>query len=266
MPIDKETVDLTHTKEEGTSQEILKVLKSFRTEFRGEIQEFRNEMRGEVQALKVQNDKIIKKTSLLEKNIKEVDEKYQHLPEEVEVLKSKVSHFEQKELVNDILITGLPVNQAKPLLETVVNYLNILDTELISTQIEFVYRFKRNNQTSSSNNITSSPVIVRFTSYKSKQNLLQQQKRVGPVLQNQVGGDVPTSNTGKIIIQQRLTPSNFKLLQKARQVKLDLGFKFVWISDSYNIYLQKDENTEKIRVTSLNQLNQLSPTASGSDK
>lgn len=141
----------------------------------------------EVQALKVQNDKIIKKTSLLEKNIKEVDEKYQHLPEEVDVLKSKVSHFEQKELVKDILITGLPVNQAKPLLETVVQYINILDKEVIPTQIEFVYRFKRNNQSNSTSSTnTLSPVIVRFTDYKIKQNLLQQQKRVGPVLQNRL--------------------------------------------------------------------------------
>lgn len=71
-----DTVDLTNSSEAGISQEILKVLKSFRTEIKGEIQEFRSELRGEVQELKVQNEKIIKKTAALEKNIKAVDEKY----------------------------------------------------------------------------------------------------------------------------------------------------------------------------------------------
>lgn len=42
MTNDKETVDLTHTKEEGISQEILKVLKSFRAEVKGEFHEFRS--------------------------------------------------------------------------------------------------------------------------------------------------------------------------------------------------------------------------------
>lgn len=186
------------------------------------------------------------------------------MPEEVDALKSKVNHFQQKELINDILITGLPVNKEKSLLETVIQYIKIFDKELGSTQIEFAYRFKR-NQSSSTNTNTLAPVIVRFTDFSTKHKLLQLQKRVGPILQNQVvGGDATSTNTAKVFSQQRLTPSNFELLQKARQTKQDLGYKFVWITESYNIFLQKDEKTGSIKVTSLNQLQQLHPTTSGS--
>lgn len=257
------TVDLTS--EGSISNEILKVLNLFRTEFIGEIQEFRREFRGEVQELKDQNEKIIKKTAMLEKNIKTVDEKYKNLPQEVETLEAKVNYLQQKELVNDLVITGLPVNKSRPLIETVSEYIQKIDKDFDSHQVDFVYRFNRINQSSSTNTNTILPVVVRFSNNSTKRKLLHLQKGVGPVLQNQLIRDDNTiSTTAKIILQQRLTPSNYKLLQKARQAKKDLGYKFVWITDSYNIFLQKDEKAESIKIISLNQIQQLNPTPSGS--
>lgn len=256
---DGNTVDLTS--ETAISKEILKVLKSFRTELRGEIQEFRTELRGEVQEFKIQNEKIIKKTAALEKNIKIVDEKYKHLSEEVEALQSKVNYLQQKEFINDLLITGLPVNKTKPLIDTVTEYIKILDKDFVGHQIDFVYRFNRSHQP---NTNTIAPVIVRFKENIVKRKILQLQKGVGPVLQNQIICDGSSSSTAKVISQQRLTPSNYKLLQRARQFKQEFGYKFVWITDSYNIFLQKEEKSDSIKITSLSQLQQLHPIPTGS--
>lgn len=260
MASTEDTVDLTS--EESISKQILNVLTSFRTEFRGEIQEFRLELRNEVKELKIQYEKVIKKTTILEKNIKLVNEKYKHLPQEVEALESKVNYLQQKELVNDLLITGLPANKCRPLIETVSEYLKMLDKDFDSHQIDFVYRFTHINQSTSTNTNKILPVIVRLRYNNIKRKLLKLQKGVGPVLQNQMISDNNSiSTTAKIILQHRLTPSNYKLLQKTRQVKKDFGYKFVWITDSYNILLQKDEKTESIKIISSNQLDQLHPVA-----
>lgn len=78
------------------------------------------------------------------------------------------------------------------------------------------------------------------------------QKELGPVIQQSEDGNGATIQ--KIYCQQRLTPSNYQLLQKARIFKKEFGFKFVWVSYSHNIFMQKEEKGEAVKIVSLKQL------------
>lgn len=249
------TIDLTKSCDGDISREILKVLQSVRIELREDIQEFRRDMKDEVHKLKIQNEEIIRKTHQLEEKIEIVDKKYATLPQEIEILNSIINNFKQKELINDILITGLPINQDKSLMDTVMQYLNIFNKQLDSTHIEFAYRFKQNNESRSFTNNILLPVVVRFKNYDIKRKLLKNQKELGAIHQNQILCEkIQSSNSRKVIIHQRLTPLNYQLLQRSRNIKKDFGYKFVWITESYNIFILKEEKGVPIKVTSMTQL------------
>lgn len=238
-------VDLT--KEEAgdpdVTKEILKTLRSFRNEFKSEIQELKN-----------QNSKFIKKINELDAKIVAVDKKQVKLHQEVEILHSKVNCLEQKELLKDILITGLPELAGKQTKDSVVQYLQILDKQFDSTSIEFVYRFKSATHPETNTKIIL-PIVVRFNNYDTKKGLLNKQKVAGPVLQNQFNGN--KTNTKKIIIQQRLTHINYQLLINTRDLKHKAGYKFCWVSESCCIFLQKDEKSRAVKIGSLQELHRV---------
>lgn len=235
-------VDLTEGAEDpAVSQEILKTLRSFRSEFKSEIQE-----------LKSQNSKFLKKTTELDAKITAVDKKHTKLHQEVDILQSKVNYLEQKELVKDILITGLPELVGKQTKDSVIQHLKILDNQFDSSSIEFVYRF---NSASQTNTKIISPVVVRFNNYEIKKELLHKQKVAGPVLQSQLSGD--KTHVKKIIIQQRLTHTNYQLLKNTRDLKYKAGYKFCWVSESCAIFLQKDEKSRAEKIVSTDQLHRL---------
>lgn len=243
-------MDLTNSPVDasGISQEILRTLNTFRNEFKNEISD-----------LKKLNNRFNKKAKELEDKITTVDLNQKKTDEEVNILKSRVDIFQQKELKNDILITGLPVITGQQLNETVLVYLKVLDSGINETHVDFVFRF--NSPLSSSTNTNESnisPVVVRFQNYCTKKSLIDKQKTTGPVMQSQLTND--NNNTRKIILQQRLTPMNFQLLQKAREHKIKAGYKFVWVSESLSIFMQKDEKSKSIKIVSASQLEQLFPT------
>lgn len=238
MPSDK-LVDLTEQEDPVISQEILKTLRSFRNEFKTEIQDLKN-----------QNSKFLKKTVELDAKITAVDKKQTKLHQEFDILHSKVNFLEQKELVKDLLITGLPDLAGKSTKETVVHYIQFLDKQFDLSKIEFVFRFKTNTNTK-----IISPIVVRFNSYDLKKELLNKQKIAGPVLQSQISGD--QSHTKKIIIQQRLTQTNYQLLKSTRDLKFKAGYKFCWVAESCSIFLQKDEKSRAIKIVSLQDLHRL---------
>lgn len=237
--VPQESVDLTKTdsEERGVSQEILTILKSFRSEFRSEILELKNDS-------KKYNKKLVE----IDDKIKIVCDNHNVLDKKMDGLNFQVNYLQQKEFKNDLLITGLPSATDEPLIDTVLKYLKKLDKNTNNQNIEYVYRFKSHKQ----NN--SVPVVVRFTTYTIKKQLLMKQKELGPVINQNEDGNSSNAVVRKIYCQQRLTSSNFQLLQKARDIKKKIGFKFVWVSDSFNIFIQKEEKGEAIKIVSLKQL------------
>lgn len=200
----------------------------------------------------------LKKTIELDLKIVAVEKKHIKLNQEVDILHSKVNFFEQKELKKDILITGLPELVGKQIKDSVVQYLQILDNQFNSTSIDFVYRLKSATQSKANHNIIT-PIVVRFNNYEIKNKLLNKQKVSGPVLKSQLSGDKSSENshTKKIIIQQRLTQTNYQLLKNTRDLRNKAGYKFCWVSESCNIFLKKDENSSAIKIVSTQELNRL---------
>lgn len=190
----------------------------------------------------------------MDAKIVEVDKKHTKLHKEVDVLYSKVNYFEQKELFKDILITGLPELIGKETKESVVQYLKILDKQFDSTSIDFVYRLKSATYSDTNTKIIL-PIVVRLNNYDIKKNLLHKQKVAGPVLQSQFSGE--KTQTKKIIIQQRLTPTNYQILKSTRDLKYKAGYKFCWVSESCSIFLQKDEKSRAIKIVSTQILHRL---------
>lgn len=82
---------------------------------------------------------------------------------------------------------------------------------------------------------------------------------MGPVIQQNEDGNNSSDTIRKIYCPKRLTTSNYQLLQKAGDFNKEFGFKFAWVSDSFNIFIQKEEKSEVIKIVSLKQLEDLKP-------
>lgn len=182
------------------------------------------------------------------------DKKQIKLHQEVDIIHSKVNYFEQKELMKDILITGLPEIIGEQTKDSVEKYLKILDNQFNSTCIDFVYRFKSATQSNTNTKIIL-PIVVRFNTHVTKKGLFNKQKVAGPVLQSQLSVD--KTNTRKIIIKQRLTQTNYQLLKSTRDLKNKSGYKFCWVSELGSVYLQKDDKSRATKIVSIQELHRL---------
>lgn len=199
------------------------------------MKSFRNEFRSEILELKNENKKFNEQLIEINNKIKNVSENHNVLEKNVDNLNHQIKYLQQRDWKNNLLITGLHIIAGESLIDTVLQYLNKLHKNLNNTNIEFVYRLKSPVLPKQNHN-TCLPVVVRFSTYAIKKNVLLKQKELGPVIQQPECGSSSKSTIRKMYCQQRLTPSNYQLLQKARDFKKESNYKFAWVSESYNIY------------------------------
>lgn len=119
--------------------------------------------------LKNENKKFNKKLLEVDEKIKNVCENHSALDSKVDVLNHKINYLQQKELNNDLLITGLLSTSGEHLVDTVLKYFKKLDKSITNTNIEYVYRFK-SPVLGKTNHNNCPPVVVRFSTYSVKKN------------------------------------------------------------------------------------------------
>lgn len=193
-----------------------------------------------------QNAKILEDSIQIKKDLEQVSVKYNHLNEEVTVIKQELIYMKQREVLNDIIVTGLPDTSGENLLTTINIVLHQYSLKLESDEIQTIFRLTNNN---TSTNNRSSPILIQLKDKTIKNTIFDKQKSAGPILLQMVNTSLPSSDHRKIYFKDRMIKENQILMKQAREFAKSHNYKYVWFSKSQFILLKQSENSDIIRIS-----------------
>lgn len=126
------------------------------------------------------------------------------------------------------------------------------DLNLKKEDIDEAFRIQKNKNYKSSNN-NDTPVMVTFLRKKDRESFLSMRRRRS-IFTDEVNIHGKRS---QIFINEHLTKESKELLWKAKKIKTEKNFKFLWIKNG-NILLRKTENSEVIKINAEEDLEKLS--------
>ena len=161
-------------------------------------------------------------------------------------LSSRINNLEQRTRINNVEIVGLP----KPTLmesdtSVTVGFLNDhVDLDLSADEIEALHEVPSKRKDG------KRLVIVHFKSRYRRDNILSACKEK---LRN---FNKNLEEPKRVYVNEHLSPTNKMLFALATKKKHELSYKFVW-SKNGTVFMRKDTNTETIRITSVEDIEQV---------
>ncbi|KAL4714245.1 hypothetical protein ACJJTC_009597 [Scirpophaga incertulas] len=224
----------TLTKTDPSISDILQELKNLREEI-GEIKSFKTEF----QTLKTEINSVSEKISIL-------DSKW-------EGLETRLLTFENRRTTLETKVFGLEGENLNNLMFTLSTKAGISLNEKDLDSIHRVRRFETKSHIGGIGNKTASTesrppaIIVKFTRRIVKDQLFAAVRARRGINTTDIGLSGPAST---IYVSDHLTPSNKLLLRQARQLKADMNYSYLWISDC-KIFLRKNDKSKQVQCLSL---------------
>lgn len=149
---------------------------------------------------------------------------------------------------NNLEISGVPSKKGENLHSILNDLCQIVNFKLTETDVDTIHRvrpFRRAGAGSDDNQPTRpSSIIVRFTQRRRKDQLIAAVRARRGVTTADIGLPGPASN---LFVNDHLTPTNKLLLKRARELKAELNYSYLWVKDS-KILMRKNDNSNIIRI------------------
>lgn len=161
--------------------------------------------------------------------------------------------------MNNLEISGIPITSGENLhtiLHTIGSKVGIQIDDRDVDAIRRVRRFEVSDTSVSktpTKNSRPSAIVVKFTRRICKDKLLAAVRARRGLTTVDVGISGPANN---IYVSDHLTPQNKLLLRRARQVKSDLQYSYLWIRDC-KILMRKNDHSKVIVISSQSDLSKL---------
>lgn len=177
---------------------------------------------------------------------------------EVNYLHNVVNTLQQKSLKKCVDIVGIPnVNKDNALSSAIKLLAEGLEENLSADDVEscYVKTIKSNNKSQS---VSSSPerlmniVCIKFRSAERKQSVIKNKRR--KLLTSSLFGEKYGNHP--IHINESLTKSNRLLLNKAKKIKIEKNYSFLWVNKGV-ILMRKNEGSKAIKICTLEDLENL---------
>jgi hypothetical protein len=185
----------------------------------------------------------------LNDNITTLQQNSTQQEQKIENMFTEVNYYKQKLLEKDVVIGGLPnLENIKP--------------ETVLEKIDKIYNFGLQNvdqifAITGKNRLTKKPynnIIIKFTSNRAKECLINQQSEKGLLLWGQLYDDLePNLAQNKIFINERLTPENLTILNAARKLRNDGVLVYVWHKHD-TILCKPTADSRAISIQSIHEL------------
>lgn len=186
--------------------------------------------------------------STIPKNLTEANETIQHLLKEN-------NNSKQFSLINNIEISGINFNKGENLLSILRELCLKVGFALQDSDVDMIQRVRRyqNLDKNTQENTRPPAIIVRFTQRKRKDELLSAVRARRGTTTVDLGLPGPASN---VYVGDHLTPSNKLLLKRARQIKIDLQYSYLWVRDC-KIQMRKNDGNKVLYINSHADLDKL---------
>lgn len=187
------------------------------------------EMKTNLAKLQAKQDALEKENILLKKTIKEI--------------KSGFQIMEQKSLVQNLEIAGLPDT-----VDTRVIIPSLCTRGNIPLPDENSYAVKRPATGTQSR---PKPIIVSFKNQELRDTLLKKSTQLRPKVSDITG---KTGDDGAVFVNEQLTPQLKQLFYHAKKTQKEKGFAFLWVTEG-KILLKNTTESKAKRVYDIDDLN-----------
>uniref|UniRef100_T1HXY7 FP protein C-terminal domain-containing protein n=1 Tax=Rhodnius prolixus TaxID=13249 RepID=T1HXY7_RHOPR len=216
----------------GTIKIELQSVKTENQNISTSIDLFRKEVKESVDSLKCNLRKANKQIVSLQKELTEA--KIQLLN-----LQSSFNYTQQIVHYDGLRILNVNYNSDEDLLNIVKQIADFIDFNLDLSSIKSVYRLKTNTK------LHYPPIILKFVNLQLKNKFFQLYKaKKGTLCLDSLG------KSSTIRIFEEMSPSNYFLYKKARELKLNKVIKYVWFSRG-RVLVRKEDNSPAAVIKSI---------------
>lgn len=168
------------------------------------------------------------------------------LQEHVTCLKKENNDRDQFGRLNNVEITGVPLRSGENLRTIFHNICTKVGFALDQSDIDCIHRIRVFSTEAKQQNLRPPSIIVRFTRRARRDELLAAARARRGITTADAGLDGPSIN---VYLNEHLTPANKLLLKRAREVKSELNYAYVWVKEC-KIFLRKNDTSRVIRIVS----------------
>lgn len=176
--------------------------------------------------------------------VNEMENKMHSLLMEQQILKSTINSLQwelhilnQEKINNNVVISGIPNSYIQPI-DNVKNISKFIGADINDDDIDEIRLVNTPNKYTKEIQTT---YFVQFKSNEIKCNFMKNKKSINHILPQQIG--IP--DTVKVITYRAQTTKYImQLLTKAKELKVELNFKFIWINSNNEINLRKNEQSK----------------------
>lgn len=237
-----------------TLLDILKEMKSFRTEVASKNKEFTDSLNTYSEWVQDNSEQIKsfdKKLSSITKEIDTLRQENCNLRKNNELLTKKVVDLEQAFRENTIEIYGVPYKSNENIPEVMNTISQVIDFAFKPEMIDNCYRIKTN----AAGPAQSGSIVVRFLRKLDKERFIMKRKQKRNVNSRDLG--FMEGEASPIYINESLTQEKRKLLNAARVAKREKQYTFIWVNNG-RVFLRKNQGDPAVVVNSLEDIAKLS--------
>lgn len=216
------------------------------------INQIRDDLNFQYNQLDKKVSSLLESKAEVTEELKYMDDKINNANNEIEILKYEVNSFKQKELQNDVIVSGLPATTNST--NYVINKLASL-YKFNKDDVLFSTLRKNHNQEETHNLVSTVALLIRFKNSACKSVLMANRYKLGPVDQNfNFIGTIRSPENNKqmpIFINDRLTAYNLEIMRELTQLRKK---KLIW-SSRYRfgiIYVNKSKESREIIIKTMN--------------
>lgn len=192
------------------------------------------------------------KNAIVEVIKNEYKEEIEELKKKVVQLERQIDNNDQYNRSNNIIISGIPENKNENVYEILSKIGATAGCQITREEVDFASRISpRLNR-----NITHGKprnIVVKLTRRYLKDDLLAAiRKRKGMFV-----SELQLPGTGRIYINDHLTPKNQNLLNQCRNIKMEKKILYCWVRNS-KIFVRVSDTTPIILIADQDDVNRLS--------
>ena len=173
----------------------------------------------------------------------------------IKSLQSENNINRQFSMINNIEISGVPFTKGENLVTILRNICSRVGYTLSEGDVDTIHRVRRyqTNDNNTQKPVRPPAVVVRFTRRIRKDELLAAVRARRGLTTADIGFPGPAMS---LYAGDHLTPTNKLLLKRARQLKDELHYTFLWVRDC-KIFMRKNEHSRVIHVNNESDLGRI---------
>ncbi|XP_054259446.1 uncharacterized protein LOC128984177 [Macrosteles quadrilineatus] len=242
-------------KSDPSIKDVLELLREMREENNQRITELERDIGKSVESGHEKIEELTKVVKEQSEALKNFDNMYSvvcqenlKLKEKVNTLEQRLEDMEQYSRLNCVEINNIPETKDEDVLEIVKKVGSSLDFMITDEMVDACHRVGQKS------NKRTRGIIVKFTRRMTKDEILKRRRKKQDLSTRDVGyNDTPKET---VYLNENLTSYRRKVLNAAKDLKKEMGFKYLWVRNG-KILLRKKDNENVIVLTTLVQVTEL---------